>query len=101
MFECLPVISEGSYRVFVDRELEEVFKDVDKYNEELCQNNSYLIKAIHGGAITVGEGYKGEEKKLIEGYAVAVQLAVLRLVARELEAQHLEADIIPFQEYRG
>lgn len=98
MFNHLPTVSEGSYQVFVDRELEEVFKEVDKYNEELWQKNSYLARAVHGGAVTVSEDFGGEDKRLIEGYAVAVQLAALRLIDRALEAQRMETKIVSLKE---
>jgi len=90
MFEYLPEITEDSYKVFVDRELEDVVSKVDKYNDELWQKNYYLAKAVQGGAITAGEGLEGQERRLAEGWAVAAQLAVLRLIDRAIQAQKME-----------
>lgn len=94
MFEHLPLITEESYKVFVNRELEDVVNKVDEYNEELWQENHYLAKAIQGGALTAGEGLEGKDKRLAEGWVVTAQLAVLRLIDRAIEAQQLEAELL-------
>lgn len=92
MFENLPLVSEGSYRVFVDRELEEIATEIDRYRGELWQANEWLARAIQGGGeVVVGclEGFSLEEKRVVQGWAEGVQLAVLRLIDRELQSEKL------------
>jgi hypothetical protein len=94
MFENLPHITEGSYQVFVDRELLEVLNNINESMDELRASNKYLARAIGAGAVTVAEGFEGDTKEIIKADAVAAQLAVLRLISRELQAQQLEAELL-------
>ncbi|GAI63005.1 unnamed protein product, partial [marine sediment metagenome] len=75
---------------FVDRELVEVLNSGDEYLKELQQVNSYLARAINAGAVSVAEDFSGSTKQQIWSEAIAVQLASLRLVDRELGARELE-----------
>jgi hypothetical protein len=93
MFEHLPVITEGSYQAFVDRELLEVLNNINDYMDELRASNKYLAQAIGAGAVTVAEDFQGEAKEVVKADAIAAQLAVLRLVDRELQAQQLEVTL--------
>ena len=93
MFESLPVISEESYKVFVDRELLEVLNSLNGCMGQLRDKNKYLAQAIGAGAITVAEDFEGETKELVKADAAAAQLAVLRLIDRALEAKELEVTL--------
>lgn len=90
MFEHLPVITEDSYKVFVDRELLEVLNNLNECFAELRKRNKYLAQATGAGAVTVAEDFEGDTNEIVKGDAVAAQLAVLRLIDRALEAQQLE-----------
>ena len=93
MFENLPIITEESYRVFVDRELLEVLNSLNGCMGQLRDRNKYLAQAIGAGAVTVAEGFEGETKEIVKADAVAAQLAVLRLIDRALEAKELEVTL--------
>lgn len=93
MFEHLPIISEESYRAFVDRELLEVLNNINEYSDELRRKNNYLARAIVAGAESVSEDFEGETMEIVKGEAVACQLMVLRLIDRAIEAQQLEVTL--------
>lgn len=90
MFQNLPLITEESYQVFVDRELLEVLNNLNEYMVLLRDKNKYLAQAIGAGATTVAEDFEGEVKEIVKADAVAAQLATLRLLDRAIEAQRLE-----------
>ena len=93
MLEYLPIVSQESYKVFVDRELLEVLNNLNEYMELLREKNSYLAQAISAGAVTVAEDFEGEAQEIVKADAVASQLMVLRLIDRALEAQQLEVTL--------
>lgn len=93
MFENLPIITEESYKVFVDRELLEVLNSLNGCMGQLRDKNKYLAQAIGAGAVTVAEYFTGETKEMMKADAVAAQLAVLRLIDRALEAKELEVTL--------
>lgn len=90
MFESLPIVTEESYQVFVDRELLEVLNNLNENMDELREHNHYLAQAIVAGAVTVAEGFEGSANEIAKADAVAAQLAVLRLIDRAIEAKRLE-----------
>ena len=94
MFQHLPIITEPSYRTFVDRELIEVLNNVNPLMELLRQKNNYLARGIVAGADSVSEDFEAETKAMVASEAVACQLMVLRLLDRALEAQSLEAGLL-------
>ena len=94
MFEYLPPVSEVSYKVFVEKELLQVLNNINDYMAEIRSGNKYLAQAIGTGATTVAEGFEGETNEIVKADCVASQLAVLRLVARELEARTLEEHLL-------
>lgn len=93
MFEHLPVVTEGSYQVFVDTELLDVLNSMNECMGVLRERNKYLAQAIGAGAVTVAEDFTGENKEIVKADAVAAQLAVLRLIDRAIEAQQLEVTL--------
>jgi len=93
MFEALPIITEGSYSTFVDRELLEVLNNINDHMAELRESNQYLAQAIAVGAETVAEYFTGDTKEMVKTDAVAAMLVVLRLISRELQARQLETQL--------
>ena len=109
MFEHLPVITEGSVLVMLEKELpyfterlktctaktETPDQAIDCMCQEFIESNPFLVKATRSCAYGVAGELEGEVEP--EGAewraamcAVAGLLAALRLVDRALEAKELE-----------
>ncbi len=110
MFEHLPVITQGSLDVMVDKELPffiELLKGCEKgadspeeaiehlaFLYKIKDSNPLLVKVVEGTAYGVAGELVGKVKPGLEWtggmVAVAGVLTALRLIDRELEAIELE-----------
>lgn len=86
MFEHLPVVSRETSDS-CSKEVMVIVNDLNKWMAVLMSNNMYLATAVLTCAEVVASDFTGDIKEQVKGNAVAAQLAVLRLISRELEAR--------------
>ncbi len=110
MFEHLPIITEASVKVLVDKELPffiELLKGCVRQSEspdevieriaslyEVKDTNPFLVKVVKAAAYGVAGELEGEVEPGLEWWAglaaVPGVMAALRLIDRALEAKELE-----------